>query len=183
MRATALYTFASVIPLCCAEQPQDYTCKTSTEDTVCAYSSIYSVPPTHTFTLKLTIPKFFQNYLWHVKKSKKKLFWGELWEEMKWGEKKAITPPIFHNSYPVFWWFSDFCGWGLSSFSSAQGKRMLRPSPSASSSKWPSQSSSCWDSWPGYTFKQSPVEELAECQCQLFTSWEELRPLCQARTT
>lgn len=37
-------------------------------------------------------------------------------------------------------------------------------------------------SWPGHKFKQSPVENVAECQC-LFMSWQELRPLCQARTT
>lgn len=59
---------------------------------------------------------------------------------------------------------------------------MQRPSPSASSSRWPSQFSSYTDSWPGHTFKRSPVEDLAEYQCQLM-SWEELRPLCQARTT
>lgn len=69
---------------------------------LCAYSSIHFPP---TFPLKLTIPKFFQNYLWHMGKRKKKLFLGELWEETEWGEKKASTHPIFHNSYLIF---SDF---------------------------------------------------------------------------
>lgn len=107
MRATALYTFASVIPLCCAEQPQDYTCKTSTEDTVCAYSSIYSVPPRqHTFTLKLTVPKFFQNYLWHVKKRKKKLLGGIVGIDEVRGEKShhsSHLPQLLPCILVIFW--------------------------------------------------------------------------------
>lgn len=176
MRATALYTFASLSAVQSSHKATNV--KQAQRTLLCAYSSIYFSP---TLPLKLTIPKFFPKLSVVHEKKGETFLGGIVGRDGVRGEKSHHLSHL-PQFLPCIWWFSDFSSWGWSNSSAGKGKRMQRPSPRASSSRWPSQSSSCRNSWPGHTFKQSPVEDLAECQCQLM-SWEELRPLCQARTT
>lgn len=153
MRATALYTFASVITFCCREQPQDYTWKTRTGDTaVCLW--YYLLFPTCTLKL-LILPLnkqsqiFSKNNLWHMEKGRGNFGGGGTGKEggitVRGGARGEKSHRYSHLPQPLHPIRGDFLittAGVCPLLQQGEGKEAEAQPTSLQPAPWPSQSSS-----------------------------------------
>lgn len=146
---------------------------------LCVYSTIYFFPPL--LIANISNSKIFPKLSVAHEKKEEETFYGEI--VLRDGVRGEKSHHSFHlpQFLPHIWWFSDFSGWGLSKFLSRARKNDAEAQPKSLKLKV-AQPVLVLHEQLARKNTQSPVEDLAECQCQL-VSWEELRPLCQTRTT